>query len=52
MNYEARHTHGLFVVGTASHGIDFRKSSGGFIHGFRYTGEQIDFVVSFTDFFT
>ncbi|PIO35235.1 hypothetical protein AB205_0084870 [Aquarana catesbeiana] len=41
VNYEARHTHGLFVVGTASHGIDFRKSSGGFIHGFRYTAQSV-----------
>lgn len=29
----------MFVVGTASHSLDFRKSAGGFIHGFRYTGE-------------
>ncbi|XP_053577353.1 FAD-dependent oxidoreductase domain-containing protein 2 isoform X2 [Bombina bombina] len=36
-SYEARYTRGLFVVGTASHAIDFRQSAGGFIHGFRYT---------------
>ncbi|XP_072276265.1 FAD-dependent oxidoreductase domain-containing protein 2 [Pyxicephalus adspersus] len=41
MNYEARHTQGLFVVGTASHSIDFRKSAGGFIHGFRYTARSV-----------
>ncbi|XP_040215628.1 FAD-dependent oxidoreductase domain-containing protein 2 isoform X1 [Rana temporaria] len=41
VNYEARHTNGLFVVGTASHGIDFRKSAGGFIHGFRYTAQSV-----------
>ncbi|XP_056379659.1 FAD-dependent oxidoreductase domain-containing protein 2 [Hyla sarda] len=40
-NYEAKHTPGLFVVGTASHGIDFRKSAGGFIHGFRYTARSV-----------
>ncbi|KAM4021437.1 FAD-dependent oxidoreductase domain-containing protein 2 isoform 2-T2 [Anomaloglossus baeobatrachus] len=40
-NYEAKHSLGLFVVGTASHGIDFRKSAGGFIHGFRYTGRSV-----------
>ena len=28
----------VYVVGTASHSIDFRKSAGAFIHGFRYTG--------------
>ena len=27
----------LYYAGTISHSIDFRKSSGGFIHGFRYT---------------
>ncbi|KAM4722839.1 FAD-dependent oxidoreductase domain-containing protein 2 [Rhinophrynus dorsalis] len=40
-NYEAKYTPGLFVVGTASHGIDFRKSAGGFIHGFRYTARSV-----------
>lgn len=27
----------MFFTGTATHSLDFRKSSGGFIHGFRYT---------------
>ncbi|XP_069823501.1 FAD-dependent oxidoreductase domain-containing protein 2 [Dendropsophus ebraccatus] len=40
-NYEAKHSQGLFVVGTASHSIDFRKSAGGFIHGFRYTARSV-----------
>lgn len=40
-NYEAKHSAGLYVVGTASHGIDFRKSAGGFIHGFRYTARSV-----------
>ncbi|XP_044157207.1 FAD-dependent oxidoreductase domain-containing protein 2 isoform X2 [Bufo gargarizans] len=40
-NYEAKHVNGLFVVGTASHGVDFRKSAGGFIHGFRYTARSV-----------
>uniref|UniRef100_X1ZGH7 FAD-dependent oxidoreductase domain-containing protein 2 n=1 Tax=Capitella teleta TaxID=283909 RepID=X1ZGH7_CAPTE len=31
----------MFVIGTASHFLDFRKSSGGFIHGFRYTGRMV-----------
>lgn len=38
-SYESRGTRGLFVLGTASHSVDFRKSAGGFIHGFRYTSE-------------
>lgn len=41
-SYEAKATRGLFVLGTASHSVDFRKSAGGFIHGFRYTGERKD----------
>uniref|UniRef100_A0A2C9M5T0 FAD/NAD(P)-binding domain-containing protein n=1 Tax=Biomphalaria glabrata TaxID=6526 RepID=A0A2C9M5T0_BIOGL len=41
-NYESKDLKGLFYAGTASHSLDFKKSSGGFIHGFRYTGEIID----------
>ncbi|XP_067998458.1 FAD-dependent oxidoreductase domain-containing protein 2 [Melanerpes formicivorus] len=40
-NYESRSTRGLFVLGTASHSVDFRKSAGGFIHGFRYTTRAV-----------
>ncbi|KAG8556325.1 hypothetical protein GDO81_018027 [Engystomops pustulosus] len=40
-NYEAKYSQGLFVIGTASHAIDFRKSAGGFIHGFRYTARTV-----------
>ncbi|XP_006865345.1 PREDICTED: FAD-dependent oxidoreductase domain-containing protein 2 [Chrysochloris asiatica] len=36
-SYESKGTRGLFVLGTASHSVDYRKSAGGFIHGFRYT---------------
>eukprot|EP00731_Ephydatia_muelleri_P029142 Em0020g786a len=36
-NYEAIHASDLYVAGTISHSLDFRKSSGGFVHGFRYT---------------
>lgn len=35
--YEAQSVPGLFFAGTATHSLDYRKSSGGFIHGFRYT---------------
>lgn len=30
---------GLYFLGTLAHSLDFRKSAGGFIHGFRYSGE-------------
>eukprot|EP00730_Choanoeca_flexa_P001479 TRINITY_DN10652_c0_g1_i5.p1 TRINITY_DN10652_c0_g1~~TRINITY_DN10652_c0_g1_i5.p1 ORF type:complete len:585 (+),score=160.19 TRINITY_DN10652_c0_g1_i5:143-1897(+) len=30
-----------YVAGTASHSLDHRKSSGGFIHGFRYTARTL-----------
>ncbi|XP_038406614.1 FAD-dependent oxidoreductase domain-containing protein 2 [Canis lupus familiaris] len=36
-SYESKGSRGLFVLGTASHSVDYRKSAGGFIHGFRYT---------------
>lgn len=35
--YESVNLPGVFFAGTASHSLDFRKSAGGFIHGFRYT---------------
>ncbi|XP_043931265.1 FAD-dependent oxidoreductase domain-containing protein 2 [Protopterus annectens] len=41
MNYESVTTPGMFVIGTASHSIDFRKSTGGFIHGFRYSTRAV-----------
>ena len=37
-SYESIDYHNLFYAGTIAHSLDFRKSSGGFIHGFRYTG--------------
>ncbi|XP_078577252.1 FAD-dependent oxidoreductase domain-containing protein 2-like isoform X2 [Branchiostoma floridae x Branchiostoma japonicum] len=36
-NYESMNVEGLFFAGTNTHSLDFRKSAGGFIHGFRYT---------------
>lgn len=38
--YEGMNTPHLFVLGTAGHSRDYRSSAGGFIHGFRYTGES------------
>ena len=34
--YESANVPGLFFAGTAMHAHDHKKSSGGFIHGFRY----------------
>lgn len=36
-NYESTKNNDMFFTGTATHSLDFRKSAGGFIHGFRYT---------------
>eukprot|EP00794_Sanderia_malayensis_P008745 gene8745-9679_t len=36
-NYESTVTNGMFFAGTIIHSLDWRKSAGGFIHGFRYT---------------
>jgi hypothetical protein len=32
---------GVYVAGTLSHSLDFRRSAGGFIHGFRYTARAL-----------
>ncbi|KAK2189228.1 hypothetical protein NP493_113g04057 [Ridgeia piscesae] len=39
-DYQLRDVEDLYIAGGASHGPDYRKSSGGFIHGFRYTGSR------------
>ncbi|OWK03990.1 FOXRED2, partial [Cervus elaphus hippelaphus] len=41
-SYESKGSRGLFILGTASHSVDYRKSAGGFIHGFRYTENLYD----------
>ena len=35
--YESENIPGLFFIGTLGHVLDWRKSSGGFLHGLRYT---------------
>jgi len=40
-NFESKTTDNLFFTGTNTHGLDRRKSSGGFIHGFRYTARTL-----------
>jgi hypothetical protein len=39
--YGAADVPGLHFAGTLTHQRDFRKSSGGFIHGFRYTAQAL-----------
>ena len=34
--YESVGNHNLYFIGSLMHSLDFKKSSGGFIHGFRY----------------
>lgn len=34
--YESTSHQGLYFIGSLSHSLDYKKSSGGFIHGFRY----------------
>lgn len=40
-NYESTVTPGMFFSGTITHSLDWRKSAGGFIHGFRYTTRSL-----------
>jgi hypothetical protein len=44
--YESVNVKGLYFAGTIGHGKDFRRSSGGFIHGFRYTARALFRVLS------
>jgi len=39
--YESIEIPGLYFAGTNTHSVDRRKSSGGFIHGFRYTARAL-----------
>jgi len=39
--YESTNVPGLFFAGNLAHAPDFKKSSGGFIHGFRYTARAL-----------
>ncbi|KAH9504274.1 FAD-dependent oxidoreductase domain-containing protein 2, partial [Bulinus truncatus] len=40
-NYESVDFPGLFIAGTVAHSLDFKKSAGGFIHGFRFTSQAL-----------
>ena len=35
--YESKNVQGLYFAGCLSHGKDFKRGAGGFIHGFRYS---------------
>jgi len=39
-SYESADYPGLYYAGAVTHSLDLRKSAGGFIHGFRYTGKK------------
>jgi len=43
--YESINVKNLFFAGTLSHGKDFRRSAGGFIHGFRYTARALSRIL-------
>ncbi|KXJ26579.1 FAD-dependent oxidoreductase domain-containing protein 2 [Exaiptasia diaphana] len=44
-NYEASKVPNMYFSGTNTHSIDFRKSAGGFIHGFRYTTRALHYLL-------
>ena len=31
----------IIIAGVATHSLDYKKSAGGFIHGYRYTGKLL-----------
>ena len=39
--YQSVNVPGLYFAGALSHGKDFKRSAGGFIHGFRYTARAL-----------
>ena len=43
--WESVNERNLFFGGALGHGLDWRKSSGGFIHGFRYTARALSHVL-------
>ncbi|XP_071965950.1 FAD-dependent oxidoreductase domain-containing protein 2-like [Antedon mediterranea] len=45
--YEVENITDMFVIGTSSHSLDFKKSAGGFIHGFRYTARALHHLLEY-----
>ena len=46
-DYQSFNYDHLYFAGTLIHSIDFRKSSGGFIHGFRYTTRALHRILEY-----
>jgi len=44
-DYQAANVSGLYFIGVIGHGVDWRESAGGFIHGFRYTARMVHRVL-------
>lgn len=45
-DYQFALTKDMYVAGTAGHSLDWRKSAGGFIHGFRYTARTLFHILN------
>eukprot|EP01047_Picozoa_sp_COSAG01_P032598 COSAG01_NODE_2364_length_7819_cov_14.933549_4_plen_990_part_00 len=43
--YQSINVPGLYFAGALSHGKDFKRSAGGFIHGFRYTARALSNIL-------
>ena len=39
--YESLNVPGMFFAGSLTHGRDWRRGAGGFVHGFRYTAKAL-----------
>ncbi|CAE7029725.1 foxred2 [Symbiodinium natans] len=46
-SYQSTAIPGLFFAGALSHGRDYRRSAGGFIHGFRYTARALHRILRY-----
>uniref|UniRef100_A0A915L503 FAD/NAD(P)-binding domain-containing protein n=1 Tax=Romanomermis culicivorax TaxID=13658 RepID=A0A915L503_ROMCU len=46
-DYQSADYPGLYFLGTVSHSLDFRKSAGGFIHGFRYSVRALHKILEY-----
>ena len=43
--YESTNNDNLYFIGSITHSLDYKKSSGGFIHGFRYTIKMMTSII-------
>lgn len=46
-SYQSSTVPHLYFSGTNTHSVDFRKSAGGFIHGFRYTARALHHIMEY-----